>query len=135
MDDSFDWVTARLRAIPENAFKELRDHCQKMVKVRNESLKAIDAPHTLELTQGNDARTFSVVRSPARDMYGNSPQVNVSQSLTDSRIRILDSTHTNLDVTPYLTKKGKLRFKINRCGSYKLWQIARLALEPLFFAR
>ena len=135
MDDSFDWVTARLRAVPKNAFKELRDHCKGMVDIHNKSQKAINAPYTLELKQGNDAREFSVLPSPPRGGYGSSFQVNFSQSVTGIHIRILDSAHASLNATPYLTKKGNLRFKINRYGSYKLWQVARLALEPLFFAR
>lgn len=135
MDDSLDWVTARLHAAPENAFKELRDHCRRMVDVREKSLKAINAPYTLKLKQGNGTGKFSVLRSPSRGVYGNIYQVNFSQAVTDIHIQILDSTPTSLNATPYLTKKGNLRFKINRCGSYKLWQVARLALEPLFFVR
>ena len=40
-----------------------------------------------------------------------------------------------MEATPYMTKKGNLRFKINECGSYKLWQVARKVLQPLFFGR
>lgn len=136
MNDSFDWVTARLRTMPESAFEELRDHCQKMVDVRKESLERINAPFTLELKQSEDLRTFSVTRSPAENTYGSIYHVEVRQSVTESYIRIYDqSAHRRLDATPCMTKKGNLRFKIDGCGSYKLWQVARKALEPLLFER
>lgn len=38
MSDTLDWVKARRRSTPKNAFEELLDDCQKMVDVRKESL-------------------------------------------------------------------------------------------------
>lgn len=135
MDDSFDWVTPRLRAIPENAFKELRDHCESMVEIRNEHLKATNASHTLQLKQNDSGGTFDVERSPAQNIYGRNYYVSFTQSLNHSHIQIFDqSANASIAATPYLTKKGNLRFKVNGC-SHKLWQVARLALEPLFFER
>lgn len=136
MNDRFDWVTARLRSIPENAFEELRDYCHEMVDVRKDSLERINAPFTLELTRSEDSRKFSVTRSPAGNTYGSTHNVVVSQSVTESFIRIYDqSAQRRLDVTPFTTKKGNLRFKIDGSGSYKLWQVAREALEALLFER
>lgn len=137
MDASdFDWVTARLRAFPENALKELRDHCQRMVDVRNASLEGKNTGVTLELVQSENSDGFSISRSPVPDAYGRTHQAQVGLDSHRNRIQILDqSTGRSLDAAPYVTKNGRLRFKINDEGSYKLWQVARKALEPLFFER
>ena len=135
MSDTFDWVSARLSTTPTNAFGELRDHCEKMVEARKESLEGGDTGLTLEFKQGENSERFSVERSPARNMFGSTLQVTASVDLQEGHIRIVDHKHRRLDASPYMTKKGNLRFKINGDGSYKLWEVAQKMLASLFFDR
>jgi hypothetical protein len=131
-EQNFNWVEARAKCTPEEAFRALSRmvtsdvDAANRIGLRNLRFECIELSSTL----------LNVVR---HQNYGSheQPNANVSFQLTLEGIQITEHDYAggvtrDFTTFPALSNEGTAVFRI---GSRELhpWQLSREALEPLFF--
>ena len=129
---NYDWVTARERCSLEQEFGLL---C-KLIEHNCETKKAHLTSHHI-VTFGFvelGAHEFSVCREPKAGAVGKTYKVTFS--LRVDHIQIIsqwDEENSDIELTLVLNDDGECRFVIDGSGEYLRWQVARRALNSLFF--
>ncbi len=128
-DHDFNWVKARQDCSLPVQFTHLRYTVEKNTEERRNGLKPGHKEH-LEFKAVND-RQFIVVRTA----FGSG---TVSFDLREDRVVVEMKNHLGelkkrFKLTLTLNDEGECRFKIDGKGEYLRWQVARKALEQIFF--
>ena len=126
--EDFDWVAARCTCSPEAVFEKLKSQVESDVQKRDSALaKAQRERYRFEFVP--DRNFFSVIVS------GNRIHGSVKFGLTDTGIVVLDEQGTTILVADAtINDDGECRLTVS--GSEKeLWQVRKMALEKLFFAK
>ena len=138
--DNFNWVNARLEAIPVNAFALIRRDIEDAVNARNASLEKTNALLHVELGEGNanSDRLLRVLVQPKKeDVYGQSTWIDFYLH-DDGCVHVEGhGISDTLKFTPVLDSDGVCRFKSgdNPTPTLLRWQVIRMGLEALLFER
>ena len=134
-DHDFDWVTARLECCEANEFVCLRDLVERDCAKRLKALPA-NAPVEIRFVAVKDGQEeFYVEIIPVPGVAGR--RRSVSFDLRNESICVRasgDADEFPMTLTVQLDDKGECRFAINGKGEYLRWQVARRALQAIFFA-
>ena len=132
----FNWVRAKLDALPSAALDSIRKDVRAAVEERNASLEEIDAAFRFAL---GDAECVGVILEPAEGAVGSSRGAHF-ELLDDGRIKVsYFATSPQITLPPEITAEpvldpnGSCRFLIDGGEGLLRWQFIRQALEPLLF--
>ena len=120
----FAWVTERYKCSLPILFTTLREQVENDVKIRNERRPEL-APY--EFSMEEDVGEFTVVRK-----IGDARK-SVTFKLEAHAVLVLDHERVQLfEMAARFTEEGicQLKAKEEKC---ELWQVRRMALEPLMF--
>lgn len=124
---NFDWVNARAECSLLPVFRKLESECGADVETMNKRLVA-DGSQARFLSQSNDANTQFWV-------FGNiDSSLLVKFVLFTDRIEVATPSQT-FAVTLTLDNEGKCKLRVDDGEVLDQWQLRKLVLEDLFFAR
>ena len=130
-DHDFDWVQAQLDCSPLCEYRRLVKYVKDAVKVRQDALMKLDPDSNERIEWAEVDAALNVHRIPKP---GKTNGIVFELDGDKDLIGITDyATRTTLVVTLTLNNEGECRYKINGEGEYLRWQVARKALEPMFF--
>ena len=132
-EQNFNWVTARNECSIQRQFECLRSEVEKHTKER-EGLLARNDKRTFLPNLHLEENKFSVARQHAGHLHA---EVTFELRKEQAQIHI-SGEDLSLEVTITLSNDGECLFLISRDGekmngAFKRWQVAREALETLFF--
>lgn len=124
-DHNFDWVTARQNCCLRSEFTALRLKVEEDTDERQKNFN----PNYKEGVKFEvlNGRAFIVVRNAIL------PESVTFVLKEDCIVVEASKGSSKFKLTLTLNDDGKCRFKINGEGTYLRWQVARKALEELFF--
>ena len=135
--ENFDWVTARLGCTPLGAFEDLMKLVHRDVDLAKHVISRV-----LEFQPNKEKLRFGVVLStPQTKAVIGSRRFALNEKTGLIELYTIDQPSTDKDVftpswtfTPRLSDDNGERFlDANNGASYQLWQVSRIALEPLIF--
>lgn len=128
--ENFDWVTARKGCTRQGAFADLKKLVQRDVEIAQHAtarlLKFDDKPDDED--PGFRVRLLST--SMKEPIALSAFTLNKGGEI---ELIIIKQTKTSWTFTPRLSDDGERVFGASNGGVYQLWQVSRIALEPLIF--
>ena len=130
-EQDFDWVQARFACSPLCEFQHIRRCIKRSIISWRECHGKLD-PDSEDTIECVDAGAgFNVHRYPKP---GRTAGIVFELNTENDRIEIRDySANRTMKITLTLNDEGECLYKIDGEGEYLLWQVARKALEPMFF--
>ena len=129
---NYDWVTARERCSLEQEFGLLKNLIEHNCETKKAHLTS-DHIVTFEFVELG-AREFAVCREPKAGAVGKKYKVTFSLRVDHMLIASQwDEEESGVELTLILNDEGECRFVIDGSGEYLRWQVARRALNSLFF--
>jgi|ERR1035441_230911 hypothetical protein len=128
MTADFDWVKARSECSLAVIFERLKVQLQQDVETR-QSLRGPGPFYEYGFKLVIEGRSVAVVLEGARALHD-----SVLFRLTETAIEITDRNgQVTLSATPTVSDDGECRLKVDG-QERELWQVRKLALEPMFFS-
>jgi hypothetical protein len=130
--DNLDWVTTRNECSAAKVFETLKLEIEKDIEIRNDSLRP-GQKERYRFDMAISADGFSVyvdgITKGRRSII-----FTISEDQITVRVKNQYDESVLFNAEPTVCNDGKCRLKVDK-QDYELWQVRKMALEGLFFAK